>query len=262
MKVINVKFAGLTGDNLPEAIVLLGTGFLDQQSETVELGLQIWKNVGPVTTFETFEFTHLKTLPVVTLLGPSEIDKEDIKYTDIEVADYDSDGDLDIYLTNNANVPLPATAGQFILFENTGSDTEFVIVDSALRPRANVLDIEVGDFNHDGLLDLLEVGVGYTAVSLGGTGMFNRLNTTGSSAGDLSDIDGDGDLDILLANLDGPNEIWYNDGAGNFNDMEFIPDVHQNGQSVDILSADFDIRPQSPILVRGYQGKFEPGDQE
>jgi FG-GAP-like repeat len=41
----------------------------------------------------------------------------------------------------------------------------------------------------------------------------------GASHGvELGDLDGDGDLDIFIANYDRPGKIWLNDGSGTFSD--------------------------------------------
>jgi hypothetical protein len=34
----------------------------------------------------------------------------------------------------------------------------------------------------------------------------------------VGDLDGDGDLDVVVSNFDLPNEVWLNDGAGQFSD--------------------------------------------
>ena len=44
------------------------------------------------------------------------------------------------------------------------------------------------------------------------TTAFNSVTLGGSAA----DIEGDGDLDLLIIKMNGPNELWINDGQGVF----------------------------------------------
>jgi hypothetical protein len=55
-----------------------------------------------------------------------------------------------------------------------------------------------------------------------GNGIFTDsgqiLNDTLVAEVAAGDLDGDGDLDVVVANMDLPNEIWLNDGTGHFTD--------------------------------------------
>ena len=42
-------------------------------------------------------------------------------------------------------------------------------------------------------------------------------NSNGKENG-FGDVDGDGDIDVMVANNSGPNQLWLNDGNGNFTD--------------------------------------------
>jgi hypothetical protein len=106
--------------------------------------------------------------------------------------------------------------------------------------------IKVGDVNADGSPDIL-VGTTYQTQSrlyLGnGSGTFTNVTGTHlprikASIGDLEfgDVDGDGDLDVVLAdwgpgspmeNAGGRTMLWLNDGSGHFKNAtkERMPDV-------------------------------------
>ena len=57
----------------------------------------------------------------------------------------------------------------------------------------------------------------------------------------LADLDGDGDLDAFVAN-DGPNEVWWNDGNGNFSDSgQKMGDAGSRGMALGDLDGDGDL---------------------
>ena len=55
-----------------------------------------------------------------------------------------------------------------------------------------------------------------------GSGTFTdsgqALGNSNSFSVALGDLDGDGDLDAMVANYDQPNTVWTNDGSGTFTD--------------------------------------------
>lgn len=142
-------------------------------------------------------------------------------------ADYDNDGDQDIYVINNTS---PASAHR--LYKNNGDGTfnklTGTIFDTDLFNNART--ISWGDIDNDGDLDLY-VGISVANVNPifndrlyrnDGNGVFTSLTTSpvaengtptfGSSFGD---IDNDGDLDLLVINATA-NAIFINNGAGTF----------------------------------------------
>ena len=55
----------------------------------------------------------------------------------------------------------------------------------------------------------------------------------------LGDLDGDGDLDAFVANLDEANRVWLNDGSGNFTDSgQSLGDSDSEGLSLGDLDGD------------------------
>lgn len=128
-------------------------------------------------------------------------------------ADYDNDGDLDLYVAN--------TSGQKdFLYRNEGSNG-FVpvsgpaITEEELSSQGGVW----GDLDNDGDLDLIVVHDNNEPVSIflnNGNGGFT-LNSTDPLAQDkeksgsaaLADYDNDGDLDVFVAHLDNTADVLF-----------------------------------------------------
>ncbi len=154
-------------------------------------------------------------------------------------ADYDNDGDLDLFITRGAWHPGGGdypTQGGFVyntLMENVGGG-KFVdrTVELGLRTTPNsTLSANWGDIDSDGLLDLFvsnessdsEIFLNrkthfenFTKQS----GVVNRAIGKGSI---LADLDNDGNLDLIFSNYAGPNRIFYGDGSGRFKLSEKQP---------------------------------------
>jgi hypothetical protein len=111
---------------------------------------------------------------------------------------------------------------------------------------ADSRDVSAGDLDGDGDFDAVVVNLGAAnEVWLNsGSGSFVTGRTFGgfsSQAADLGDLDDDGDLDVFLAtgetDYGQPNEVWLNDGAGNFVDSA---QRLGNSDSWDIALGDLD----------------------
>lgn len=121
-----------------------------------------------------------------------------------------------------ASVPA-ARAG--IRFENT------VSLESMLQNRhlAHGSGAALGDVDGDGLVDIYFAridGPGALYRNQGGW-RFENITTRAGVAADgqrstgavLADIDGDGDLDLFVTSLGGPNALYRNDGTGRFTEI-------------------------------------------
>ncbi len=150
-------------------------------------------------------------------------------------ADYDNDGDLDLYVTNEEQ-------NKNNLLRNNGNGTFTKITDDpTVMESQSSITASWGDVNNDGFLDLF----------VGNTGNFvpdnNRLFLNNGAGGFVAaapgpintdggctfgsafeDYDNDGDLDLFVANgfCNGliVNFLYKNDGAGSFvRDQDALP---------------------------------------
>jgi len=163
-------------------------------------------------------------------------------------ADYDNDGDLDLYVCNY---------GESVLYRNNGDGTFTDVTEKAgLSSPGWALAAPWFDYNGDGRLDLFVVhyleydkgafqrtGAYYKADNFpgplsypgqpdslyrnNGDGTFTDVTKevglwepTGRGMGAVAcDLDGDGDIDLYVTNDAMPNNLWLNDGKGHFQDV-------------------------------------------
>ena len=137
--------------------------------------------------------------------------------------DYDSDGDADIFVTNEAYQ-------HERLYRNNGDETFTSITDNALvNDGGSTMSSSWGDIDNDGDLDVfLANDQGNDALFRNdGDNVFTKLsidivcNNGGNSFGsNFADIDNDGDIDLFVTNAfwGGPwnNFLYLNDGSGLF----------------------------------------------
>ena len=141
---------------------------------------------------------------------------------DVVLADVDNDGDLDMAIANQSG-------NNVVLRLNDGTGGF-----SAAHPNSpfgvfsGVTSVRFGDVNNDGRIDMITCNNSANTVSVrlnNGTGNFSAdapgsplaggFNLPYSAA--LADVDGDGDLDLIVANDVGGNvSVRLNNGSGDF----------------------------------------------
>jgi uncharacterized coiled-coil protein SlyX len=157
----------------------------------------------------------------------------------IALGDLDGDDDLDVFVAEQQFL--------YVVLQNDGQGNLTPL--SAGPGPASSTDVELGDLDGDGDLDafILIQGTGNMIWLNDGAGFFSN---SGQILGDgasmriaLGDVDGDGDLDAFVINTDVanstglPNEVWQNDGQGNFtNSGQSLG----NGMSMGIALGDMD----------------------
>lgn len=139
----------------------------------------------------------------------------------VALGDLDNDGDLDAFVANSER-----QADRVYLNDGSGNFQETF---QGLGESSGS-DVALGDWDNDGDLDALVVNFdGINQVWLNsGTGIFGQGQSWGTGGSnsyyglDVGDVDHDGDLDAFIADYApnpgqlSPNEIWLNDGSGNF----------------------------------------------
>lgn len=164
-------------------------------------------------------------------------------YAGVALIDHDGDGDTDIYLTNGPGAPNGLFSNQLV---ETGTMS---FVDVSLSSGADATDLDTngvcfGDLDNDGDEDLYLLGraTNNRLLANNGDGTFTEVLSSGAEGGtdshvscSMGDIDGDGLLDIAVANnfdpssllalvavpydLNQRNLLLHNDGNLTFSDV-------------------------------------------
>jgi len=138
------------------------------------------------------------------------------------VADYDNDGDLDLFFCAGFND---------ILYRNDGNLAFTDVTHAAgVGNSGNGLVGTWGDYNRDGYVDLFVANWDQTVQALyrnNGEGSFSEVNNEAGIGYDAYvniglwfDYDNDGDLDIFVSRWnDEPHRLWRNEGDGSFTNV-------------------------------------------
>ncbi len=193
----------------------------------------------------------------------------------ITLADYDNDGDLDLF---------EATGSGVRLWRNTAGSFAHVTVAGFARPAGDGVATAVvaGDYNNDGRTDLLVLRYGGPILYRNdGSGHFSNVTaaaklTAGATelplAGAFVDLDHDGDLDIVLPGYidlghrktastfpddfaGAPTRVWRNNGDGTFTDVTAATTISA-ARVTSIVPTDYDERRDIDLLFASDSGRL------
>lgn len=159
-------------------------------------------------------------------------------------ADFDNDGDLDLFVANRNNQPN-------FLYKNNGEGIfERILFGEAANDRNDTTGGSWGDYDNDGDLDIFVTNFNDQNNCLyqnTGNGYFIKIQDSiistdkGYSTGSCwGDYDNDGDLDLFVANFGQQNFMYQNNGDGTFIKVESGALVESRTNSMSCSWADFD----------------------
>ena len=192
----------------------------------------------------------------------------------VALADFDGDGDLDIYFVQGGSVLEPADHGNRLYF-NRGDGAFEAAPDAGAANRGYGIGVAAGDYDNDGDVDLYVTNYGPNVLLRNdGSGAFEDVSERAGVADDgfgtaatFFDLEPDGDLDLFVANyvewhpaierdcyIDGfltycppqnygapaPDRLYRNNGDGTFADATSALGLNAAfGNGLGAVAADF-----------------------
>jgi len=184
------------------------------------------------------DFVKIKSTPSISVPISSSV---------VKAVDYDQDGDLDLFVGERYKPNLYGQPGSGFLLENDGKGNFTPIENEALANIGMITDAHWADINKDGVKDLVILGewmgikifINTAGKLTDQSENFGLGDTSGLwTALEISDVDDDGDEDLIAGNL----------GRNNF----FEPDMR-------MYISDFDGNGfQEQLICKKKDGKYYP----
>ncbi|MEX2601210.1 MAG: CRTAC1 family protein, partial [Balneolaceae bacterium] len=152
--------------------------------------------------------------------------------------------------------------------EETGLDFRNDVPEAMIAGNQNLLNgsgVATGDVDGDGLVDLYLARLDGPNILYKNLGGFRFRDITGeadvahegwlSTGAVLSDLDGDGDPDLLVTALDGGNALYLNDGTGRFT-LKADSGLEPGNGSTTAALADIDGDGDLDLYITRYKERF------
>ncbi|WP_346861844.1 FG-GAP-like repeat-containing protein [uncultured Draconibacterium sp.] len=178
----------------------------------------------------------------------------------VEVADYDGDGDIDIY---TAGYDEASSSFKHHLYNNEMGRFTDVAANVGMDHTGNEAAATFIDYDNDGFLDLYILNEkGDILYRNADQGMFKNVsensgigNRTGGAKALFFDYDHDGDLDLFQMNKTG-NQLFRNNMDGTFTDLIEKTGIPSDEPFKDAAFGDFDDDDDIDLLLTGASGTF------
>jgi len=204
------------------------------------------------------KFTEVTAVANIDLnIDPSK--KTDFVINVVRTTDFDSDGDIDLYV---AGYDVSSGSSRQWLFRNDIGRFTDIAQAAGLKTSGKIISAEFADFDNDGFLDLYVVKrEGNILFSNAEKEVFKDITSrtglgkiTGTNSALFLDSDHDGDLDIYES-CDGVNHLYRNNADGTFTD---ITDKSETGgeplKSLSSSFGDFDEDGDLDLIVVNENG--------
>ena len=178
--------------------------------------------------------------------------------TGIAVADYDQDGDLDLFVVSTEvfDKDNPKTWSRLLQNDGLGGYTDVTITSGLINWQAETRDGTMGskmgaswgDYDNDGYPDIFIANYGFDELWHNeGDGTFRNVTDSAGVAGcffcySMSavwwDYDQDGDLDLYVSDWLKENRFFRNEGNGEFTDISLVSGLNDRRHTFSSLPID------------------------
>lgn len=219
------------------------------------------QNVENGSLLDIIKFTDVTVSSGLNIVPAfKEGENPQFKYSShVEAADYDGDGDVDLYA--GSYDPVSSTYKHYLFNNEMGRFTD-VSEKVGMKHSGKESSAAFGDFDNDGFMDLFVVKEGGDILYRNaGKESFENVtekskigNKTGGNMALFSDLDHDGDLDLFVAKSN-PDLLFRNNSDGTFQEQADKMGLSgSNDNSLDAAIGDFDDDGDIDLFVINEKG--------